>query len=38
LGGLWQDGTTAVQFPAGMEWQPDTVENALAAWRELVTE
>jgi predicted nucleotidyltransferase len=38
MGGLWQDGTTAMQFSGDTEWQPDTVGNALAAWRELVTE
>jgi predicted nucleotidyltransferase len=38
LGGLWQDGTTAMQFRGDTEWQPDTVDSALAFWRELVTE
>lgn len=38
MGGLWREGTTAVQFRGDTKWQPDMVENALAAWRELVTE
>ncbi|MDQ3705228.1 MAG: nucleotidyltransferase domain-containing protein [Chloroflexota bacterium] len=38
LGGLWQDGTTAMQFRGDKQWQPDTVDKALAFWQELVTE
>ncbi|MDQ3928877.1 MAG: hypothetical protein M3328_06990 [Chloroflexota bacterium] len=38
MGGLWQEDTTAVQFSSDIDWRPDIVESALAAWRELVTE
>lgn len=38
MGGLWQEGTTAMQLRGDTQWQSDTVDNALAFWRELVTE
>jgi hypothetical protein len=38
MGGLWQEGTTAMQLRGDTQWQPDTVDNALAFWRQLVTE
>jgi hypothetical protein len=38
VGGLWQEGTTAIQLRGETQWQPDTVDNALAFWQELVTE
>lgn len=38
IGGLWQEGTTAIQLRSETACQPDTVDNALAFWRELVTE
>jgi hypothetical protein len=38
MGGLCREGTTAMQLRGDTDWQPDTVDNALAFWRELVTE
>jgi hypothetical protein len=38
VGGLWQEGTTAMQLRGETQWPPDTVDNALAFWRELVME
>ncbi len=38
MGGLWREVTTAMQLRGETVCQPDTLDNALAFWRELVTE
>jgi hypothetical protein len=38
MGGRWQEGTTAMQFRGDTDWQPGTVDDALAFWHALVME
>lgn len=38
MGGLWKEGTTAMQLRGDTQWHPDTVDNAFAFWQELITE
>jgi hypothetical protein len=37
VGGLWEEGRTAVQFELGTDWRPGLAEEALAFWESLVT-
>jgi hypothetical protein len=37
LGGLWPDGSTAMQFEAGTEVQEDVVRRGLGFWEDLIT-